>query len=182
MPLNTEIIRSGETLKLRWGHFHIAAMALAASFDDPECKNSINAPWKVYEGDPVGDPAFWECYPDMPFPISSQVRFWLTDYSALAKTPLNFGAYTLKAKQSFIDVADADHEVLRLLPGDELHAVRGWLWRPDLDGRTVRSTTPTRWSQRMGLSVLSACTASRTTRTCCVRRSLQRCVGLKMKA
>lgn len=36
MPLNTEIIRDGETLKLRWGAFHITAMVIAASIDSGE--------------------------------------------------------------------------------------------------------------------------------------------------
>jgi hypothetical protein len=115
MPLTTQIIRNGEPLKVRWGDFHIAAMALAAGFESKE--------------GPLGDmAAIYEnvkhVHPYMPFPISRGVAFYVSTYPALATTPLNEGNYTLKYGHSFIDLAD--REVLVLLPGDELVAYRSF--------------------------------------------------------
>jgi hypothetical protein len=116
MPLHTSITRDGEQLSLRWGDFHVAAMALASMFDSGTgpCKD----PSVVYEA-----PAeMFECYPDAPFPVTRRIAFELTSYPVLGLTPLNFGAYTLKGKHKFMDLQDG--EVLELLPGDELRAVR----------------------------------------------------------
>lgn len=118
MPLNTSIIRNGEMVPLRWDNFHVASMALAASFDAEF--GVIGAPEKVYEV----DPRMFECYPDAPFPVTRQMAFMLTGYGALSKTPLNDGHYILTKRQHFIDVTDG--EILALLPGDELNAYRGW--------------------------------------------------------
>lgn len=114
MPLNTQIIRNGEPLQLRWGDFHIAAMALAASFDAHD--GPLADPTKIYEIKHV--------HPYMPFPVSRSVALMLSDYGALAKTPLNYGVYTLRYGHSFIDLADG--EIIELLPGDELRAIRGF--------------------------------------------------------
>jgi len=118
MPLNTSITRNGELLRLHWGNFHIAAMALAASFDDDTCTNSISDPAGIY----LKDPRMFECYPDAPFPVTRNLAFTLTNYGALSKTPLNMGSYTLKRKHKFMDLEDG--EVLELLPGDILTAIR----------------------------------------------------------
>jgi hypothetical protein len=117
MPLNTQIIRNGEALKLRWGNFHIAAMALASMFD-ADYEGVIQGPEDVYQV----DLRMFECYPDAAFPVTRQMAFVLTDYGALGKTPLNYGRYTLKGKHKFLD--ENDGEVLELLPGDMLHAYR----------------------------------------------------------
>lgn len=116
MPLNTQIIRDGEPMKIRWGNFHIAAMALAASFDSGT--GPVSSPDKVYEA-PPGE---FDCYPDAPFPISRQVSFMLAEYGALGKTPLNEGSYTLTKRHKFMDMMDG--EILALLPGDILRAWR----------------------------------------------------------
>lgn len=115
MPLNTQIIRNGEPMKLHWGNFHIAAMALAAAFDAKE--GPLGDMTKIYEN-------VEHVHPYMPFPIARGIAFMLTEYGALSKTPLNEGSYTLKYGHSFIDLADG--EVLELLPGDELVAYRSW--------------------------------------------------------
>ena len=117
MPLITEIRRGGEQLQLRWGDFHIACMALASSFEAGG--NSIAAPEKVYEG---MDPRMFDCYPDAAFPVTRKLAFILTDYGALGHTPLNYGEFTLTRKHRFMNVIDG--EVLTLLPGDVLRAVR----------------------------------------------------------
>jgi hypothetical protein len=114
MPLNTQIIRNGEALKIRWGGFHIAAMALAASFDSGEGPLQIDKIYEEYKH---------ENYPEEPFPVTRQIVFVLSDYMALAKTPLNEGQYTLIHEHKFVDTTDG--EVLILLPGDLLVAVRG---------------------------------------------------------
>jgi hypothetical protein len=118
MPLNTSITRNGELIPLRWGNYHIAAMALAACFETG--KGTITSPADVYQI----DSSIWACYPDMPFPITRQVANMLAEYGALSKTPLNEGIYTLTEKHKFIDIADG--EILILLPGDILSAYRGW--------------------------------------------------------
>jgi hypothetical protein len=118
MPLNTQIVRDGEALRLHWGDFHIAAMALAASFDSGE------GPFAKFTDIYEVDPKMFECYPDAPFPIQRNIAFMLTSYPMLGRTPLNNGSYTLKRRHKFIDTSDG--EVLILLPGDELVAVRGW--------------------------------------------------------
>jgi hypothetical protein len=112
MPLNTHIQRDGKLLSLRWGNFHVAAMALAASFD--EGTGVIGTPDKVYDGKTFPD------YPEKPFPISDNLAFMLTDYGALSNTPLNNGSYTLTKRHQFVDVVDG--EILELLPGDILGA------------------------------------------------------------
>lgn len=117
MPLNTQIVRNGEALKLRWGNFHVAAMALAASFDAGK-ESAISDPTKVYDA----PPETFDNYPDEPFPVSRQIAFILTDYGALSKTPLNEGSYTLTKAHKFVDVMDG--EILEFLPGDVLHAYR----------------------------------------------------------
>lgn len=117
MPLSTQIIRDDEPLKLHWGNFHVAAMALASCFDSGDGK-VIKGPESVYEV----DPKMFECYPDAPFPVTQSISFALADYGALSTTPLNNGAYTLKSKHAFRD--NVDGEILVLLPGDVLHAWR----------------------------------------------------------
>jgi len=116
VPLKTTIARDGELLQLRWGDFHVAAMALASMFDAETgpCPN----PGSVYQT----DPARFDCYPDAAFPMTRQVCFILNEYGALRKTPLNYGEYTLRRKHKFMDLANG--EVLMLLPGDVLHAYR----------------------------------------------------------
>ena len=118
MPLNTQIIRNGQPLQLPWGDFHVAAMALAASFDSPGSSflSDVNG---IYELD---DRAF-ECYPDAAFPIDRDLAFQVCSYPILAKTPLNEGSYTLTKRHRFMDYTDG--EILSLYPGDKLIAVRG---------------------------------------------------------
>lgn len=111
MPLSTQIIRNGEPLVLRWGSFHIAAMAIAASVDKGE--GPLSDLSKIYDA---------EFASFDPFPISSQLAFILTDYGALGKTPLNEGRYTLTKRHAFCDASDG--EILELLPGDILVAYR----------------------------------------------------------
>jgi len=115
MPLNTQIIRNGEPLKLHWGDFHIAAMALAASFEVGE--GPIGDPTKIYADE-------LHVHPYMGFPITRRIAFMLSDYGALSKTPLNEGRYTLKHTHTFTDLTDG--EMLELLPGDELVAYRSF--------------------------------------------------------
>lgn len=116
MPLNTQILRNGKALSIRWGGFHVAAMALASAFDSGE--GPLADITKIY----AVEPALFDCYPDAPFPISRSIEFHLTSYSALAQTPLNNGSYTLQYKHQFRDMEDG--EIFVLLPGDTLVAFR----------------------------------------------------------
>lgn len=119
MPLNTQIIRDGEPLKMPngWGHFHIAAMALASGLDDETCGLFSDRETALAEYRAAIDRQGF-CG------ISPAMTFQLADYCALGMTPLNDGSYTLKQEWRFADSADG--ETLVLLPGDELKAWRGW--------------------------------------------------------
>lgn len=116
MPLHTSITRDGELLQLRWGNFHVAAMALAASFDAGT--GPLSDPAGIYEQELPG----LACYPDAAFPVTREIAYLLTDYGALGKTPLNNGRYVLTRRHAFLDPRDG--EVLRLEPGDVLEAWR----------------------------------------------------------
>ena len=120
MPLSTQILRNGEPIPVRWGDFHVAAMALAAAFDVRE--GFLSDLTAIYETGALPPEAF-DCYPDAPFPITRSIAFEIASYPVLAKTPLNEGSYTLTRKHKFIDLVDG--EVLELRPGDELLAYRG---------------------------------------------------------
>jgi hypothetical protein len=132
MPLNTRIIRDGEPLKLRWSGFHVAAMAVAASVDDPSLGKSIfedktlDRPDFEYGPTVPANPewagADQSRYPEVPCPISPRDAFEIGSYPMLGLTPLNDRRYVLKREHAFVDVTNG--EVLRLLPGDELVAFR----------------------------------------------------------
>jgi len=111
MPLNTQILRDGEEVQLRWGHFHVAAMTLASAWDSME--------GKVAEVCPPPD----DYNPtEEAIPLSPTDVFGLVGYHIIAETPLNNGCYTLKGPHTFLDPTDG--EVLELLPGDVLS-----MWR-----------------------------------------------------
>jgi hypothetical protein len=119
MPLSTQIRRNGEPIPVRWSDFHVAAMALAAAFDQGTA--FLGDPRDIYETDALPNEMF-DCYPDAPFPITKRIAFEIASYPVLARTPLNSGSYTLTRKHKFIDHTDG--EVLELHPGDELIAYR----------------------------------------------------------
>ncbi len=117
MPLNTQIVRNGKPLKIHWGNFHVAAMALATIIDSgigPFVSNTVEA---IFIENPIDD------YPNNPIIIGGRDAFTLADYSVLAMTPLNEGRYVLKNRHHFLDAMDG--EDLELIPGDELFAYRG---------------------------------------------------------
>lgn len=116
MPLNTQIVRDGKQLSLRWGGFHFAAMVLAATYDSGEGPFKKNEPPTEYENGETLN------YPEDPVPITPNDVWTLMDYGIVAMTPLNHGEYTLTGEHKFVDVTD--DEVLHLLPGDVLRAWR----------------------------------------------------------
>lgn len=117
MPLNTQIIRDGQELTLRWGGFHVAAMVLAAALDSGKGPFDDNTLAGLYEdGSELPD------YPDEPIPVSRKDVFSLMSYGALAATPLGDGRYILKGRHHFVDIADGEDLVLQ--PGDVLVAQR----------------------------------------------------------
>lgn len=138
MPLHTQILRDGEALQLGWSDFHVAAMGLAATCDDPtrEDAKMFKVPtdrpsfgeWKAEFGGPDSPiPEEWvgkgaESYPLVPCPILPSDAWEIANYPMLALTPLNNGRYTLTREHAFVNCRDG--EVLRLLPGDVLVAVR----------------------------------------------------------
>lgn len=147
MPLHTQIIRDGKPLSLRWGDFHIAAMAVAASIDGPD-KGLFKEEHTIDNPPPFGMPTWdvdsmaddelpcgvdretlreWSgkdqtSYPDVPMPITTSDCIAIASYPMLGMTPLNDGPFTLVNRHRFIDCRDG--EVLELLPGDVLVAGR----------------------------------------------------------
>lgn len=110
MPLNTQIKRDGETLALRWGHFHVAAMVLACMADAPQRPehhkiDRMLQVWRNTNG-------------DVPMPISPGDVHAVTDYSIIGTTLLNSAPYTLQNDYSFVD--PMDNEVFELKAGDVL--------------------------------------------------------------
>lgn len=118
MPLNTQILRDGTPLQLRWGDFHVAAMVLASAFDHGE--GPFSDRHDIYQT----DPDMFDCYPDAPFPVSRNLAFMLTSYPMIGRSPLNDGEYVLTGRHRFRDLSDG--EILSLIPGDRLVAYRGW--------------------------------------------------------
>lgn len=114
--LVTTITRDGELVKLQWDDFHVACMALATCFEAGT--GAVTGPEKVYET----PPGMFDCYPDAAFPITRTLSWHLNSYGALGTTPLNDGEYTLTRKHRFFDTTSM--QVLTLLPGDVLRAVR----------------------------------------------------------
>lgn len=121
MPLNTQIIRGGEPLSIRWGQFHIAAMVFASSWDAGKgpFKNN-HPPTEVHDSEGNSFPLD---YPNEPCPITPGDAFGLVMYHVIGASPLNgHDGYVLKGEHKFLDVTDG--EVLHLLPGDKLLAFR----------------------------------------------------------
>jgi hypothetical protein len=116
MPLNTEITRDGKALEIHWGHFHVAAMVLAATMDSGE---GPFAPEHCSRKGMYGTDG-----PDDLMNISPAQVFGLVDYGAIGATPLNTAAYTLREKYVFQDTSDG--EIFTLLPGDVLSMYRSW--------------------------------------------------------
>jgi hypothetical protein len=110
MPLNTQIMRDGKNLPVRWGGFHVGAMVLAASWDSGTGPFEDNSPPTDID------------YPTEPCPLSFRDAFSLMSYPVIATTPLNKGEYTLTGTHRFIDTSDG--ELFELLPGDILRAWR----------------------------------------------------------
>jgi hypothetical protein len=110
MPLVTEIERNGRRLKIRWGQFHVAAMAVATMFEHPE-------DWK--DAKPNAD--IIEDYPATPQPLSGIDVWEIVSYPVLAEI-FPDGEYTLKHPHAFLDLTDG--EVFELKKGDKLS-----IWR-----------------------------------------------------
>lgn len=111
MPLNTTVNRNGKTRKIRWGHFHVAAMTLAAAIDSRE--------GKLYELLSEKEPDMLEC---KVIPLTPDDVFNLVGYHIISATPLNDGQYTMQSEIKFRDVTDG--ELFALKAGDVLHAWR----------------------------------------------------------
>jgi hypothetical protein len=118
MPLNTTIKRNGRARKIRWGHFHIAAMALAAAIDGGDIEGSEGELHRLLR---EGEPTIFE---STEIALGPGDVFNLVGYHILAATPLNSGPYTMKNEMTFIDTTDDEHLVFK--PGDVLSASRGW--------------------------------------------------------
>jgi hypothetical protein len=100
MPLNTHIEREGETLKLRWGGFHVAAMLYAIAFE-----RELTSP-----NDDVD-------YPTQAQAISPANIFDVTNYPTISEVCPG-GEYTLTRQHHFWDPMDGEY--FKLEPGDKL--------------------------------------------------------------
>lgn len=110
MPLNTQIVVNGETLSLRWGDFHIAAMTIASAID------AGKFPCEMFKKDPRP-----EGYPETAIGIGSEA-WTIASYPYIAASPLNVGEYVLKNDHKFEDLTDG--EVLVMPAGTTLRAWR----------------------------------------------------------
>lgn len=111
MPLITSITRNGRLLPVRWGGFHIAAIAIASLLDSGQINSETMFDGKVYDH-------------ETPIAIDPRTTWDMVSYGALSMTPLNKSEYTLTGRYVFRDTTDG--EILNLQPGDVLSAVRGW--------------------------------------------------------
>jgi hypothetical protein len=102
VPLNTQIIRDGETVKLSWGNFHVAAMLYAIAF---ERKLDGTGPNAAID------------YPTEAQGLSPRNVFDVTNYPTITYVCPK-GRYVLEQEHRFQDIMDG--EVLHLKPGDEL--------------------------------------------------------------
>jgi hypothetical protein len=118
MPLNTEIIRNGESLKLNWGEFHVAAMILATIMEDFPMKDVGS--WTYNDGEYEGKTE--KDYPEVPLPIGWAEAFRLVDYGVIGNTRLGSESVVLTKVHRFLDITD--RELFELFPGDILKAYR----------------------------------------------------------
>lgn len=121
MPLSTQIIRNGKSLKVGWSDYHVAAMAIAATLDQPVEER------KLWENNAAVEAQLVEQnYPESPMPISPGMAFRLCDYGALSLTPLNSGSVVLEKPHRFqwVFMGETEWTEFELLPGDELRAWR----------------------------------------------------------
>lgn len=100
---------------VRWGHFHVAAICLAAMADAPlrpehHRVDEMLKVWRNTNGDLS------------PMPIMPGDVFALADYGMLGTTVLNEGDYTLQSDYLFVD--PMDDEVFELKAGDVLKVGR----------------------------------------------------------
>lgn len=105
MPLNTQIIRNGETLPQQWSGFHIAAMTLSALGEThPDLRDK-----------PMAEDM------SQPITITPRLVFETVNYGVLAAA-FPEGEYTLTRDWKWEDANDG--EVLELKAGDRLKAWR----------------------------------------------------------
>jgi hypothetical protein len=116
MPLNTQIVRSGEPLSMPngWGQFHVAAMVIAAALEDTD-----NNTWRNIQ-DEVASKGMDK--PEKRIGLPNSDVFHLASYHVIAATKLNEGEYTLKSDHFFFDPMDG--EEFDLKEGDVLKAWR----------------------------------------------------------
>jgi len=102
MPLNTQIVRDGENLKMPggWKGFHITAMLYAIAFERDLAKPNDDIE-----------------YPLQPQGISPRNVMEATDYTIIAHVCPG-GRFKLSNLHNFVDTMDG--EVFTLKPGDEL--------------------------------------------------------------
>lgn len=104
MPLETQIVRDGKVLPLRWGGFHVTSMIYAIAFERKMTEPNENID-----------------YPIEPQGLSPANCMTAMDYSVISSVCPE-GSYTLKKDHQFVDIIDG--EILRLKPGDKLHFQR----------------------------------------------------------
>lgn len=126
MPLNTQIVRNNQPLRLRWGGFHIAAIVIAAAFDSGQGPFKVNTPQGIARLEKWGPKGrrIARRYPLVPFPVSRFMVWVLESYPVIDSTPMGHDGYVLTRRHQFIDCSDG--EILDLLPGDVLTAYRSY--------------------------------------------------------
>jgi len=90
MPLNTEIIRDGQILNVKWTETHPAAMVAAIAFETDE------SPFNYFSPNQGLD------YPNEPQGIDYRNIVDLCNYGLIGSLPLENGQYTLKQDHYFV--------------------------------------------------------------------------------
>lgn len=130
MPLNTQIIRDGEPMSVRWGNFHVAAMAIASALDGHADDKALADAFEKDITEMRSGARNVNDYPesllgpdaDLGIPVPASWCFQLSDYGALGACGLD-KAPVLTKRYTFWD--PSDDEIFTLLPGDKLVAYRG---------------------------------------------------------
>lgn len=107
MPLNVEVRRQGDTLKLRWDHFALSAVFTAA-FKEGMPEQKVN-----------DDLTFGGLAPGQWVDFSLAPVYWMEGIDLLDK-----GEQTLKMRHEFKSMRDDEEVKITLLPGDVLKAWR----------------------------------------------------------
>ena len=113
MPLNTQIVRDGKILPVRWGYWHVNLMFTVTTVEQEPDREYAEGKTFGQLGSIEHEGQTYDCF----------VEFYAGVYYLDYQTDLcRKGEQTLTAAHRYIDPADG--EVFEFLPGDVLRAWR----------------------------------------------------------